>query len=549
MLILILCCFLTGIKLNAQVKFKVGNNGINGIYSGLIKSSKKSKPQLVNIYIYEYIQYNSEIKFLCQIEKYQTKKAKGVPIIYQYYGYASGISDGTYEMKSSVKVGSQTSRFKMEISELILLSNGKFVIQGKKLRNSSQYSLIDGTYEKKSVENEDYDRFLRNIYNNIIGSYKPYRGKENVAYWGKAYATVPKAKYSWQQKKLTPIFLTTSFYNIEDLHNNQTIEVMYYDSFTVISGTRMEFLSNKLDQAFNYNGGQRDKNPLIYYFPYLKNISVKNFKTGEITHTVDVHRDFYKFRFTVTPTTLGLTKTKKEKQDKRLAEEALIQKEKEKRLLIEEAKAKKDKKDSEVGYNPSGIILNIEKKPRGTRNKAGEILYGKEYNDAINKLSGILSQKLNNSEDVNVIDAEKYFKNIFYGNFVDLKPEKVSKGLLGSINYFPEFHNAFLFYAYQELGESYYPNMTTVNFKTSTTRTPFEIVIPKVFSNTFMSYLDENQFSWSGEHFDREFEYLMLSFFERYSPDSLVFKQMMQNLYRYANGLKPVRAKSELIKF
>ena len=212
--------------------------------------------------------------------------------------------------------------------------------------------------------------------------------------------------------------------------------------------------------------------------------------------------------------------------------------------------------------NPSNTILRLDKSPKGRRNEAGNALFGKEYNDKLNQLFDEMSESLDQSPDIKVIDSEQYFKNIFYGHFSELKPELVSKSLFGSKDYFPDFHNAFLFYANREFGNDYSPNMRSKKFDIVTTNTtkdgfgnvissydsttPYELFLPQAFLPKFNQYLNKNQFSWSGEQFNIEFERLILSFLYQHKPDSLAFKQMMQNVYRYSKGMDPVSKKEAL---
>ena len=211
--------------------------------------------------------------------------------------------------------------------------------------------------------------------------------------------------------------------------------------------------------------------------------------------------------------------------------------------------------------NPSGVVsLKINKKPKGTRHEVNLKLYGQGYTDKIYQLNNVIKGMLLDDEEehIKLINTEKYFNNLFYGKFPDLNPKKVSWGLTGSKDYFPEFYNAFMFYTNEKYGDNYYPNMVRKDFVINTKRfkgdrmesetdTPFTVYLPVTFLNKFELYLNTNQFSWSGETFEFEFEWLILSFLNNYNPDSLAFKQMMQNLYRYANNKPPAKAQAELL--
>jgi len=228
--------------------------------------------------------------------------------------------------------------------------------------------------------------------------------------------------------------------------------------------------------------------------------------------------------------------------------------------------AKADGRVYAKSHNPSGVTLSFDGKRRGNRNNGTEVLLGEEYAEKIRELHQYIRKSLSSDPNIIVMNWTSYINNMFYGNFDKLKPELTNKGMAGfSGDYFPEFHNGFLYYVHQQYGDSYYPNLTYIDFKIITTRTkkdgtgmiinqskiptPYRIYLPKMFEAKFEQYLDKNQFSWSGEQFDLEMEYLILDFLSQYDPNSDAFKQLIQNIYRYSRKMKPVEKKSELVKF
>lgn len=215
--------------------------------------------------------------------------------------------------------------------------------------------------------------------------------------------------------------------------------------------------------------------------------------------------------------------------------------------------------------NPSGVTLSFDGKRRGNRNRGTQALYGEEAAGKIREMNNYILNALNSDPNIIVINWKSYIINMFYGNFDKLKPSLTNKGIFGtSGDYFPEFHNGFLYYVHQQYGDSYYPNLTYKDFKIITTRTrkdgtgmivnqsqiptPYRIYLPKLFKDKFEQYLDKDQFSWSGEQFNLEMEYLILDFLSQYDPKSDAFKQLMNNIYRYSKKMDPVIKKEELVE-
>lgn len=215
--------------------------------------------------------------------------------------------------------------------------------------------------------------------------------------------------------------------------------------------------------------------------------------------------------------------------------------------------------------NPSELILKIDNKPKGKRYETNKAVFGEAY-EKLNNLVEAMRADAEDSGQVIVLNAKEYFENIFYGEFSKLSPRKTNRNMFGhSTDYFPNFHNAFLYYANKKFGNKYFPNMTTKTFKMERTKVTEDATGNKIFNpagdklymiflpvshyDKFDEYLDKNQFSIYSESFYLEFEYLMLSFFENYDPTSKAFKQMMQNLYRYSKGLRPVSVKDNLMAY
>lgn len=269
--------------------------------------------------------------------------------------------------------------------------------------------------------------------------------------------------------------------------------------------------------------------------------------------------EFQRFHFNTAAEAIAYDKVKQQE---------LIKKENEKKIAKEKKLAKKELEITSSINNPSGKVLKINLDPKGRRFENGVALAGKENTIKIIEMGRAMEFELQDEgrSKFRPLDEKKYFEDIFYGNFEGLNPKENNSSLLGtSSDYFPEFHNAFLYYTNQKFGNNYFSNMAKDEFEIITTkttkdgygnvissynvRTPYKVFLPKVFLLKFSQFRDENQFSETGERFNIDFEYLILSFLDNYGPNTMVFKQMMQNLYRYSMGKVPVNINDNIDDF
>lgn len=128
-------------------------------------------------------------------------------------------------------------------------------------------------------------------------------------------------------------------------------------------------------------------------------------------------------------------------------------------------------------------------------------------------------------------------KKVFYGKF-----DQVDKFAFKS-----RLHNSFLIFA-SHLYKKYSPNLDSVTFSVDQEESngawgqvnkqtfDYKIWMEARFKTSFNEYLQTlqlsnlNALSW-GATFE--------SFFKKYSPDSIVFKQLKENIYRFSQGLPP----------
>lgn len=541
----------------SQQKFDVPNSGLNGFYSCVVKSKSFSKPRMTHIYIYEYISSGSNSKFFCQIDQYQGKRASGKPKSTYYIGSAR--SNGTNDFFISPIVNLDYKSNTHEMKQLKLLSNNQAEITS--LDRWNTMNTITGIYSKESPSSANFDGFLNTVYSKLFERTRRVGQKEDEVIWGLKVANSGKRYGSVKQ---SGVKLMTKIKELSELHNANVIEMSYDHKNMSPNRSDIEDVNLWLPSLLKYKYQSR-MDPLIYHFPNLKEIVITDGKTGLETHKVTVNRGFYGFSFNAAPTAIGIKE--KENEERQIAMAAKAKKDREEAMVqsVKQAKEKKDMLAAErAKHNPSNEVLRLDASAKGQRNDVNNFIFGKEFTEKFQQYAQGLVKQFEDKGMIKTIDADEYFKNIFYGNFQKLSPELVSRNLLGNKDYFPEFYNAFLFYAHKKLGNSYFPNMVIKEFDIITTKTetnnfgneeesqtvtPYKIYLPKSCLPKFNSYLNKNQFSWSGEEFLVDFEYLILSFLETYNADSLPFIQMMQNLYRYSNKLPPVTKRNELVKF
>jgi hypothetical protein len=529
-------------------------SNLNGIYSSVVKSQSFSKPRLTQIYIYEYVNSGNDSKFFCQIKQFVGKKASD-NFKTTYYIANSRSDDGNSFMINSI-VNLDYKENTHEIKELKILSNGEIEITSLDNKNTS--NTITGIYMKENSSSADFEEFLGTVYSKLQERTQKVGPQMNEVVWGTKIANPGR---SYNSVKQNGIKLASEVTHLADFRDLSQIRMNYvYQNMNSVNST-INDISLSLPSLLKYKYQSR-MDPLIYYFPNLKEILVENKTTGVTTHRILVDRGLNSFSFNVELTSEGLKERKMEEEKIASAAQAKIDREEATANEAKLSKESKDKSDAEKAIsNPSGAVLMLDGSPKGTRNEVNNFLFGEELVQLFEQYSNNVVKEFEDKGAIKPIDTEAYFKNIFYGNFYKLKPELVSNNLFGSKDYFPEFHNAFIFYAYENFGKSYFPNMVLKEFKILTTETttnilgnkderriltPYEIYLPKSHLDKFNQYLTKDQFSMSGEEFLVEFEYLILSFLDKYSADSLAFAQMMKNLYNFSNGLPPVANKDQL---
>ncbi|MEB2778563.1 hypothetical protein SYJ56_24860 [Algoriphagus sp. D3-2-R+10] len=529
-------------------------SNLNGIYSCVVKSKSFSKPRLTQIFIYEYVKSGNNSRFFCQIKQFAGKKASDNFKTTYYIANSRSTDGNSFMIKSIVNLDYKGNTH--EIKELKILPNQEIDITSLDFHNTS--NTITGIYMKESGDSADFEEFLGTVYSKLQERTQKVGQQTDEVVWGTKIANSGKRYNSVKQNGIK---LSSEVTHLADFRDLSQIRMNYvYQNMNSVNST-INDISQSLPTLLKYKY-QSQIDPLIYHFPNLKEILVENKTTGVTTHRILVDRGLNSFNFDVELTSEGLKE--REMEEEKIASIAQAKKNREEAIANEAklSKEKKDKSDAEKAiFNPSGVVLKLDGSSKGTRNEVNNFLFGKELTQLFQQYSNSVVKEFEDKGAINSIDTEAYFKNVFYGEFNKLKPELVSNNLFGSKDYFPEFHNAFIFYAYKKFGKSYFPNMVLKEFEILTTETrtnnfgnkdvteiltPYEIYLPISHLEKFNQYLSKDQFSRSGEDFLVEFEYLILSFLDTYSADSLAFAQMMKNLYNYSNGLPPVSKKDQL---
>ncbi len=256
--------------------------------------------------------------------------------------------------------------------------------------------------------------------------------------------------------------------------------------------------------------------------------------------------------------------------------EARVGRMKEYSTYLDKKEEKKQKILSELApRNPSNIILELDTSPKGRRKVLDELLMGKKTSDYVlgtfNALRIELERERARKEMTignDPLFMKDYFESIFYGHFDRIKSDKTKLVFIfnnDKARAFRQMHNGFLYYA-STVYSKYYKNNILDAFTIYQTKrnkysgeerrtgieTDYVIWIPNKLNPKFQEYWDndwEHQFGSDNESFSPEFEWLALSFLSQHNPDSLAFKQLLENLYRYSNDLDPVTSKSSLMDY
>jgi len=518
----LLILFLQTIVCNSQDITKIRQEGLNGIFSS-VKKDKSGKKKLIKIYLYKIVSNDSK-KILGKVEKFPSKKEKGDPKE-GYFTSDFQIIGNSYLLSNLILLSRHDENFysiKIEGKNFISVSlndssNSEYgYIGGLKKGN-----ILKGEYQRVESQIEEYQKFIINAYKKLlnkssIGYYRFYLG--NSVGFDELFIKNSNTRSADEVilSLLRASVVQASFFS----ESEKKLKKSY--KFDISS------LEAKIPEILNFK--KRRFSPTLNYFPNINIIETQYFKISNISRRQD-----------------GVDVKIEKTYEGELKETEFVEFKKDQELskIRQKEKSRKAKNHNINKFrksivNPSGIYLDIDKNANFLPS---------------NEIGGT---------HIRTINKEAFFRNLYYGNFDDLEPTTTNVLLLGnSKNYFPDFHNAFLYFAWKKHGDNYYPNMTLQTFEIKRTtkhkngfgqviaeynnNSSYEISIPNAFILKFEDYLNEDQFSIYGEQFDYEFKKLIISFLDKYAPNSLPFKQMMHNLYRYSNNLKAVSKKEHLL--
>lgn len=225
--------------------------------------------------------------------------------------------------------------------------------------------------------------------------------------------------------------------------------------------------------------------------PFLRRISVYSPETGEKHFEVSIIRNRNSLQIGVEVTPEGKAFAKM--QEEELSRRNQLEEKKKERANLAKLEAEKA-----GGINPSGETIDFS----GTANS-------------------VVSE----------------IKKVFYGKF-----DQVNEFMFKN-----RMHNSFLIYASSLYGQ-YSSDLISVSFSieeekkngwgvTNKRTLDYKVWVEPRFEKSFNEYLQTlqlsrlNAFSWGAT-----LEY----FFKKYPPDSIVFKQLKENIYRFSKGLPPV---------
>lgn len=316
-----------------------------------------------------------------------------------------------------------------------------------------------------------------------------------------------------ERKNNNGLLLETYVQNVETLFLKEELKVVYkFDNlreFPTIENSPYVKMQSLLPYAINkydkHLSGRLDNT--LDYLPNIKRLILINQRMEE-EFLVTINRNNGRMEFDVEPTEKGKIASNKWNEASNKIEEDYQERNKKIAQAI-------IKSEMEGGKNPSNAVLKI------------------QYPLIVKPFSE---------------NMDKVMKNIFYGKF-----DKV-----GKIEFYDRFYNTFLTIASSYYGKYYRKNNVAYSFslKQTTTTTygsgasskntdveDFEIWMQPRFIDNYKKSFNTNQFTggnmmgWGSA---------IKSVFRKYSADSNEFKQFLENVYRYSNGLEPVSTEEEL---
>jgi len=527
----------------SQKSYKIYEKGLTGFYSAVVKG--RNGKQLTHIYIYEISSSKNGKQSLIyyMVEQFEKKRPKPPSTKSFFLATQKETSSNSFILKRY----NGPFSYRTAITNITKNSNFEISVEG-----NTSYNDISGKYKKYSIHFVNNTEFMDYYYEKIFNSRRVMisRNREYI-FWARQDAK----RGGYNRDPINGIKLKSKLQPWIKLHNNETLK-MYYDYTNLNSKIApMEVMSSSVRDLLLHRA-HFSHAPLLFYLPNLKKINLYDSKSEELNFIITLEKSHNYMNFNVRKSKDGIAREKEQllaikqkKEDEQKRKEEL---ERER----EEAQRQRDLADAKGGINPSGEIIRVDNSPKGGRVNSTMSLWssliGRDAAQQLQKSTMAYFGELSNYT-TSSYDPVDLFKSIFYGKFSDFDRRHID-----------HLYNGFIYYANQAYGDSYYPNMENHSFNliTETTREnpgnryaapietesirQFNIYMPLGYKEKFDKYLNEEQLSQAGGEFPLKF--VIISFLQQYDPQSLAFKQMMINIYNYANRLPPVSSKVEIEK-
>ncbi len=262
---------LNNYNLNAQEKYIVNDEGLNGVYSGVVKINRGSK--LTNIYLYEYFSNKNTKYLMCKIEQFESKRDKGDPTVSLFTCTAFKTNNGAYSVRL---IGSlKKAKNNLGFSGITVKPDESLTFAGRSVASD---------YSKSSTNSAEYQNFLDEFYSALLFNKNGNSNKKVII-----GSLDSKDGKQYGQKPQSGIVLETEFSSFQALHNSENIEATYsYDDMTP-GVSKIETMAKLIQHLMSYRF-RAPVDPFISHFPKLKTIRFRDPETNVITHEVKVEK-------------------------------------------------------------------------------------------------------------------------------------------------------------------------------------------------------------------------------------------------------------------
>ncbi|WP_282774568.1 hypothetical protein [Phaeodactylibacter xiamenensis] len=473
----------------SQNSLMISEEGINGLYEGVVKRDHyRGGKNKVEILLYKPIvahkgyRGQKKIEYIYGVRKqYSNKKGKGVPDLIYFAGIINSLSSRDKKIQLSNVEFFKPSRLGLEEVRGVR----SFPILKIGNGNIAIHDLAYGATLEKQKGNVDS---LNKMVNDFFG----FRLSQCKNQTGILIGQVEPRYSGYNRTPRSGLDVFTLDMNGEELVTAEELQVGYQTKVLFPKEETSYSVAKSLMKSALLSGACK-LDLQINLMPLLKRISVYDPESREKHFEVSILRGKSSIQLDIRETNEG--KLFGERKREELTTQNQLEEEKKEKARIAKIEAEKA-----GGVNPSGETLDFS----GTANS-------------------VVSE----------------IKKVFYGKF-----DQVNEFMFKN-----RMHNSFLIYA-SSLHGKYSSDLITVSFSvneeektngitTNKRNLDYNIWMEPRFEKSFNDYLQHSQvsvlnaFSWGAT-----FEY----FFKKYPPDSIVFKQLKENIYRYSKNLPPAES-------